>query len=173
MVDRVVQLRRPRRRAFTLFELVLVMLILAVVMAMVAPKLGGIAKGRKTGDTATQVVALAYYARSEAITEGRTYRLNVEPRNGTYWLTRQDGGVFQDPGNGWGTVFQLPEGLRIESDFQSRQDGMYVEFKPTGRCEPGYVRLSDEDGRSAEIACESPTELYRILAPGEQTSRRQ
>lgn len=163
---------QPRRAGFTLFELVLVMLVLAVVMAMVAPKLSGVATGRRTGDTATQVVSLAYYARNAAVTEGRTYRLNLNPRDGTYWLTCQAGGVFQDPGNGWGLIFQLPEGLRIDSDFQQRQDGMYVEFRSTGRTEPGYVRVSDEDGRMVEIVCESPTELYRILAPGEATSRR-
>src|SRR5438067_9157424 len=55
---------RSQPRGFTLFELVLVMLVLAVIMAMVAPKLAGTARGRRTGDAATQITALAYYARS-------------------------------------------------------------------------------------------------------------
>ena len=167
------RLTRIKPRGFTLLELVLVMMILAVVMAMVAPKLSGTANGRRTGDSATQITALAYYARSTAITEGRSYRLNIQPAEGTYWLTAQDGATFADPVNGWGNINRLPDGVGIvDTDFQQRPDGMYVEFKPNGRCEPGYIRLMDDRNQSAEIACESSTELYRILAPGEASTRR-
>ncbi len=150
------------------------MMVLAVVMAMVAPQLSNTARGRRTGDTATQLVSLAYYARSQAITEGRSYRLNIQPSDGSYWITMQDGPNFVDPANGWGTINRLPDGVRIAAcDFPQHQDGVYVEFKPSGRCDPGYIRIIDDNNQAAEIVCESSTELYHILAPGEQTSRRQ
>ena len=161
------------RRAFTLFELVLVMLVLSVVMALVAPKLAGTASGRRTGDSATQIVSLAYYARNMAVTDGRTYRLNLMPNDGAFWITVQDGPNFVDPANGWGSVNHVADGVRIaETDFPQHQDGIYVEFRPSGRVDPGYVRLVDDENRSTEIACESATELYRILAKGEPSARR-
>jgi prepilin-type N-terminal cleavage/methylation domain-containing protein len=165
---------RSQPRGFTLFELVLVMLVLAVVMAMVAPKLAGTARGRRTGDAATQIAALAYYARSQAVTEGRTYRLNIQPGDGSYWITMQDGPSFVDPANGWGNLNHLPEGVRIAAcDFPQHQDGIYAEFRPSGRVDPGYIRIVDDDNQVAEIACESATELYRILGRNEPSSRRQ
>jgi prepilin-type N-terminal cleavage/methylation domain-containing protein len=161
-------------RGFTLFELVLVMMVLAVIMAMVAPKLAGTARGRRTSDAATQITSLAFYARSQAVTEGRTYRLNIDPSQGTYWLTMQEGPNFVDPSNGWGIINHLPDGVRYAAcDFPQRQDGLYSEFKPSGRIDPGYIRIVDEDNQVAEIACESATEIYRILRPGEPSSRRQ
>ncbi len=162
--------RQPR--GFTLLELVLVMLILTVLMAMVAPTLSGAAKGRRTGDAATQLVAIAYYARSMAVTEGRTYRLNLDSTNNVYWLTVQDAGAFVDPVNGWGAPNRLPDGVRMQTDAPQQQDGTYLVFRSTGRVDPCYIRLTDEQNNISEIACESATELFRILRPDEPSSRR-
>ena len=75
--------------AFTLLELILVMVIVCVMMAMAATSLRGFWAGRRTDDAASQLLAVTHWARSQAATDGRLYRLNIEPRAGTYWLTVQ------------------------------------------------------------------------------------
>ena len=62
----------------TLLELVLVMVIICTILAMAAPSLRGFFTSRETSDAAAQIVALTHLARSQAITEGRVYRLNLD-----------------------------------------------------------------------------------------------
>src|SRR4051812_29637970 len=78
-----------RRRAFSLLELILVMLILAIIVAMIVPEMSNFGRNRRAGDCAGQIVAVAHWARTRAIADGVPYRLNVDPQQGTYWLTMQ------------------------------------------------------------------------------------
>ena len=150
---------RPRHRAFTLIELVLVMLVIAVVVAIVAPSFHGANRGRRTGDTASQIVSLALYARSQAITQGKTYRLNLDPDAGRYELSVRDYDMFETLNN-WS--YRTPDGVRIACDVQSQQDGLYIEFRPTGRTDPATIRVTDDDGMVVEVVCESATELFHV-----------
>src|SRR5947207_6133930 len=67
------------RRGFTLLELVVVMLILTVMLAMVAPSLSGFGRGRQAEQAAANILALSRWAREQAISDGRVYRLNFSP----------------------------------------------------------------------------------------------
>src|SRR4051812_22221874 len=106
--------------AFTLLELVLVMLLMTIIMAIAAPSLSNFAKGRKSADAAQQVVSLARYARGQSIAEGVVYRLHVDPGSGAYWLTVQNGGIFEPPSSGFGQRFQLPDGCHMDTDIMPR-----------------------------------------------------
>ena len=150
---------RSHHHAFTLVELVLVMLVIAVVAAMVVPSLNNTARGRRMGDTASQIVALARLARTQAVTEGKTYRLNIDPNGGSYWLSVRDSDVFQILGN-WS--YSVPDGLRVECNLQPQQDGLYVEFKQTGRSDPATIFVRDDNGSSLQVVSESATELFHV-----------
>ncbi len=67
-----------RRSGYTLFELVLVMAVLLIAAGMAAPSLRNFARGRDAGDAAEQFVAVARWARTQAIAQGAVYRLNVD-----------------------------------------------------------------------------------------------
>lgn len=156
-------------------ELLLVMAILTIMVAIAAPRLAGFAIGRKTQYAAVQIVAMAKYARTEAVNEGRTYRLNFDTSSSppAIWLTMQQvGQQFVPPPNSWGNRVQLDEGLTLRTDLTAQPpNGTYVEFHPDGRTGDGpvHVWLSDRDGRVVEMACLSPTELFRVLEPSEMT----
>src|SRR5688500_960730 len=102
--------RRSRRAAggFSLLELVLVLVVLATIMALTVPQLRGFLTASGSRDTATQVVALARYARAKAAAEAVTYRLSFDDTAGEYWLSADAGdgsGEFADLGNDFGQVF--------------------------------------------------------------------
>lgn len=102
------------RSGFTLIELILVMVILAVVSGAMVPSLTSFRIGRANVNTADQLVALANYARNQAISEGRPYRLNVDPAGGQYWLTAAgDAGVYQPAANDYGDKFDVSTGARL------------------------------------------------------------
>lgn len=145
------------------------MVILAIVAALIVPSLRAFGVGRNNSNTATLIVGLAHYARTQAVTEGRTYRLNFDPAGNAVWLTLEDGGVFQSPSSDYGQRFNLPEGEQLRTDAAAHPDGQYVEFHATGRTDPAHVWLTDKLGDKIEVACASATELYRILPAAEMT----
>ncbi|HEY8666264.1 MAG TPA: GspH/FimT family pseudopilin [Tepidisphaeraceae bacterium] len=162
--------RRPNNFAgFTLLELVLVLAILTIVVALVAPSFRGFTAGRRADDTATLIVSLANYARTQAVTEGRTYRLNFDPAARAMWLTADDEGTFVAPSNDFGRRCIASEGVQMEADVPRHDDGQYVEFHPTGRTDAAHILLTNSLGDSIDVACSSATELFRILPPGEAT----
>ena len=87
---------RPHKlRGFTLLELVLVLVVLAIMAGIAAPTLRGFARGRNVPDAAAQLVTLTRWAHAQAIAEGRVYLLNLDPAGGKYWLTVEEGNVAQ------------------------------------------------------------------------------
>lgn len=179
--------RQIQKAGFTLLELILVMMIAAIVLAMAAPSLHLFANARPLANTAGQFVALTDYARSQAISEGRTYRLNLDPDKGLFWLTTQEGGVFQPLEREFGRVFSFPEGTKADwitptdvstgatvpglqlpgqteaQDASGTTARAYIVFYPDGRTETSELRLTDRRGNTLNIICLSPTERFRVI----------
>ena len=150
---------------------------------------------RRAGDCASQIVAVTRWARARAIADGISYRLNVDPQQGRYWLTMQDpaGVDFGPVGEEFGRVFVAPEGITLAwavppqqqqqastgllSNQASQQPaaqsvGPYVEFRPDGRTDPAVLRLTDTGTNAVvEVACPSATEMFRVTTgarPGQR-----
>lgn len=154
-----------RRCGFTLLELVLVMMLLCIAAAIAVPSLRGFREGQRMRGASAQVVSLAQWARAQAVTRAVPYRLNVDAATGTYWLTAERAGVFEMLGEDLGRVFELPDGITIESYGAPVADSPFpcVEFLPTGRTvAAARVRLTDANGAITEIACLSPAEPFQV-----------
>jgi prepilin-type N-terminal cleavage/methylation domain-containing protein len=161
-----------QRRGMTLLELILVMLILSTVLALAAPSLRGFFASRKIYDAAAHILALTQFARSQAISEGITYRLNFDTRDCTYWLSAQKAGVFESLETEVGQVYTLPKDLKLELvDLEQKDRDVFLAFTPHGTMTAGLVRLTDQSGRIVEVSCPSVTESFSIEEP-RQASRR-
>jgi prepilin-type N-terminal cleavage/methylation domain-containing protein len=177
-------------RGFTLIELIMVMVILAIAVGAVAPTLRTFTEGRKTKDAASQIVGLAAYARTQSISEGRIYRMYFDATDRQYWLAADNGGSFGPPTGDFGQKFATPANSRMQVDVtqavtplaeqdnltqgmgsnQPKQDiNPYVQFLPSGRTDPVKIILTDSLGTVIEIACQTPTEGFRIVPPAEMT----
>ena len=155
--------RPSRYQGFTLIELILVMVILCTVLGMAGPSLRGFFSQRQLEDAAASIMALAQLAKSQAVCEGRTYRLNLDTQDRTYWLTVQDQGAFRDLLTDWGRVFVLPPevGLKVwDLDMDGRI--YYAEFSSLGRTTPGTIQLISPRGDVLSMACRSATESFAI-----------
>jgi prepilin-type N-terminal cleavage/methylation domain-containing protein len=158
---------RRVRRAFTLLELILVMLILSVLFAMVAPSLSGFGAGREAEYAGAQLMTLSHWAREQAIAEGRVYRLNFDATKQGYWLTRRVGGTYQRFQDEFGDDFPLPEGVEMAWTAPQEAGAYVIDFDPTGRATPVRIQVRARTGQVTIIGNRTATEMLRVLTPQE------
>jgi type II secretion system protein H len=150
---------------FTLLELILVMVIISTVLAMAAPSLRGFFSSRKIHDAAANIISMIRFARTQAITEGHTYRLNFDNDKGVYWLTSNAEGAFAVLNSEFGREFLLPDDttVKIEKDDDKKGTEEYIDFFPQGMAETGTITLTDRRDDVIKITSPSPAETYRIV----------
>src|SRR5438046_5780915 len=103
--------RKHIRRGFTLMELVLVLVIITIAMAMAAPSLRNFWKGNRVKDAGEQLAYITRLARTQAISDGAVYRLNIDSNGAGYALyVQQAQGFVLIPSNN----FLLPEEAHVE-----------------------------------------------------------
>ncbi len=127
---------RPRHSAFTLLELILVMVIVCIVLAMAAPALNNWNRASHQRDAADQILALTRYARTQAIADATAYRFNLDTQTNQYWLTRLNGQQFVALGNSFGQKFTAPDNSHLDLMSAQGQAIDHVDFFSTGRTQP-------------------------------------
>jgi prepilin-type N-terminal cleavage/methylation domain-containing protein len=156
----------PQNRAFTLIELILVMVVVSVVVSLASPRLRGFFVSRQTADAASMVLSLTKWARSEAISQGRPVRLNIDSAGGECWLTVQETGLFVAPKSEIGRRFAAPEGAAISIvPDASGEIPAYVEFRPSGRSDTATIEIRGASGQTFQVVSDSATEPYRVITP--------
>jgi len=163
------QHRNAGTRGFTLLELVLVLLILCIAAAASAPSLVGWGRASAVRDAGDQFLAVARWARTQALADSTVYRLNVDSKNGTYWVSVQDGMNYVAPGNEFGRIYSVPEGFSIAMTTigqDQQQQLTAVDFLPTGRSQPARVRIGRSDQDCVNIECPTPAEGFRVADTG-------
>ena len=142
------------------------MLILTVMLAMVAPSLSGFGRGRQAEQAAANVLSLARWARDQAVMEGRVYRLNFNPAEGTYWVTADaGGGTFETLAVEFGRVFMLPDDVTATFEAPTESGFAYAQFLPSGRSLPVRIHILTSDGHEITLASLSATEPLKVLTP--------
>lgn len=152
------------RRAFTLIELILILAILAICAALIAPKLSGSTRARGLSNTATDFVSMTRWCRVQAISDGLHYRLNLDATEGRWWVTKDDGSGqnFQQVEVRMGEEYKLPDGVSMEPAIPAVDGEVYIDFGPGGRMDVGsVVFLYDEN--KIEIKCVSPLGGYHFV----------
>jgi prepilin-type N-terminal cleavage/methylation domain-containing protein len=142
-------------RGFTLIELAVVLLILAVLLSFVTPRLFALGQARREA-AARRLATLLGYLHDEASLRGRTYRLTLDFDDARYEVRAmtesKEPGTADDFVEEWGPLARdeiLPEGVRIAA----------VET-PTLLASSGTVDLffhpeSDEPGAKITLADEA------------------
>jgi type II secretion system protein H len=186
-----------RSRGFTLIEILLVCMILAVLAALVGPRFGGRLTRSRLDSTARSIVALGRGAREHASADGRAYFLVLDPDKRTAYLERQrdplakadpnapdgDTDVSTDFGT-WSRVVNFDEGVSLIYENVAGADVkplalIRIAFEPNGTVTTWQAQqqlwvtndasmdLDDGIGDQLRIVVEHSSGLIRILAPEE------
>jgi len=109
-------------RGFTLIELLVVLTILVLLAGLAAPAFTRQYHEAKLRAAARDLVALMRYARSQAVVEGTTYRLNIDRDASRLWVTyyepdeneRQEQPRFVEDDSVLGASRKLPEEVTLQ-----------------------------------------------------------
>jgi type II secretion system protein H len=154
--------RRRAQFGFTLLELILVMAILAIVLALAAPKLQGWREGGKLRNSADDFVTSTKYARSQAAASGYVCVVAIDRQSGTYVVKQQSGQNFNNVDGEFGQPMSILEGGQIDAIDSGKSAIDQIMFYPTGRVQPASVRITAKDGESVTITCTTPAEDFAI-----------
>jgi type II secretion system protein H len=141
------------QRAFTLIELVLVMALLIITTALVAPSLAGFFRGRALDSEAQQLLSLMHAGQSRAVSEGMPILLWINANQNVYGLEEETPPAGGDPK---AITLQLDDSLRIQvADAGSTPVKMgnlpAIRFLPGGTIDensPQSLRLTDAGGNT-------------------------
>jgi prepilin-type N-terminal cleavage/methylation domain-containing protein len=137
--------RHPRSQeaGVTLLELVIVMAILSLAMALVAPRFGNWSDEWTLRSAAERVAQTVRYARTRALFEQSYYVVEIEP--GTR-LVR----VF-NPASGFSRGFTLPRGVKVDDGEDPSPPVVRFLLPPSGVVEERNLWLSNRRGSKFRV----------------------
>ena len=147
--------KNSRAHAFTLMELLLVVVLLGVLAGVVFPRLRGSVRAAGLDEAAQRLAALVRFARAESVRRALKIRLTLDLPRGTCSLSLQnadstgaeDFTEFDDPL--LDAEHALPQGVRFGRIRQNEQlvRSAVIVFNPDGVSEPYSIELADQTHR--------------------------
>ncbi|MEM7625066.1 MAG: prepilin-type N-terminal cleavage/methylation domain-containing protein [Planctomycetota bacterium] len=160
----------PSRQAFTLIELILVLVIIATLVAVASPTLGRLHRKSKLDAAARTIVALHAEARSRALRDGRAYRVVIEPAEHRAWIEGQAAGGFTATADAAGREVVLDKTITLEFDDAPEDNGLYfLVCRPDGMTQPTGIVLTGAGDREVLLYCPSASEGMVVGEVGDDT----
>jgi type II secretion system protein H len=146
------EIRNLKSKAFTLIELMVVIVVLGVMMTLVIPRLGDIGEANLKRST-RHLTGMIRFLRDEAQAKKTVYRLRFDIKDGKYW-PEQFTVVSKDTAE-WKPlqVAMANEGtLAGQTTFKdvqvgSHPDDPYILFTPDGWVEPAFIHLRNSNDK--------------------------
>lgn len=153
--------------AFTLIEVILVLVLIALISAAATPALRGFTQRGNLDDTAAALLTLTQQAHTRAAHESIRHRVVVDAELRVAWLERiGDEGYVQVTATGVEPV-TWSDALTIVSDIQpDAYQRLNIDFDPLGLVTPGSFVL-ERDRHIVALTCDAVTGSYRLVTPTE------
>ena len=167
------QNRTHYRCAFTLVELTLVLLIMVMITTIIGANFSGFRQKQQKIDTAKHMLTLMQIARQQAISQGKTYRLNIDKEDKTFWLTTQDTASteFTKPNINDNKTYVIPKNIEIIWDTpESIVENKYIIFYPDGSTQATCITLTDDNENEISLFNYALTTQFQIGTPNQEAT---
>jgi type IV fimbrial biogenesis protein FimT len=147
---------RMKNRGITLIELVVVMAIIAIGAALIAPNIGAWLPNYRLRSATRDVVSALREAQMKAVSTNIQYQVSFNPGASSYILQ------YQDTGGNWineGASQGFPSGILISG---ITFPGDKANFSPNSTASTGNITLANSRGSSRTITLTSSTGRVRI-----------
>jgi len=168
-------IRRIRRSGFTLYEVIIVLIVLLTVSAIVIPSFSGFLpteKVRRSGDGLLSTIAKAH---DDAVLTSRRIRLVFSKEPPAYRLEYEpdpmnEPATFRPLPGDWGAKTELPEDVTVtvegaEPDEENGEE--YLEFSPDGTATEARIILAHENGGEVVLELDPAGGRARVVEPEE------
>jgi len=158
-----------KNKGFSLIELMIVLILISLSVALVAPTLSRFLRTVELKGTAKKVSGILRYYRSEAVNKGRVYQVlfdsNLrEIRVQSMGSTEEKDEKTEEKISKM--TYLLPEGIRMkEIDIPSPQypsDFPLIEFYPNGGSNGGSILLDSQDRKGYRIEVHFLTGIVKV-----------
>jgi prepilin-type N-terminal cleavage/methylation domain-containing protein len=140
-----------RKRGVTLVELVVVLAIIAIGAAFVAPNIGAWVPNYRLRSASRDITSALRTAQMKAISNNTPYHVSFNPGAGSFILQ------YQDTGGNWindGVAATLPKGVLISG---ISFPGNNAQFSPNSTSSTGSITLTNTKGSTKTITLTTST----------------
>lgn len=156
------------RPAFTLIELILVMVIISILIAVASPALSRLNRGQRIDGLARTLVALHEQARGLAMRDGRSTRLVIDPDEHEVWIELEQPGGYAEVAESWGRRIAIDKTITLSFEGATRDGDTYTfACRANGVVQPGRVELLGASGREVRVETPSASEGF-VIAKADQ-----
>jgi prepilin-type N-terminal cleavage/methylation domain-containing protein len=138
--------KRLNSKGITLIELIVVMVIIAIGAALMAPNIGGWLPNYRLRSATRDIASTMRVAQMKAVSNNIPYRVNLndaEVGAGSYVLQYNSGGWIND-----GAIQTLPSGIIISA---ITIPAKHAEFNPNSTSSTGSLTLQNTKGSQRRI----------------------
>jgi prepilin-type N-terminal cleavage/methylation domain-containing protein len=171
------QSRIGPRAGFTLYEVIIVLIVLLVVSGIVVPSFSGLlpsVRVRRAGDELLSTIAKA---RDDSVLTSRRFRIVFTREPASYRLEYEpdpmnEPATFRAPPGDWGAPVELPPGVTFSSldgavtDPENSDD--VLEFLPDGTAAAMTIVLAHENGDQVVIGVDPADGRARVVEEEEK-----
>jgi type II secretion system protein H len=161
--------RRRAQAGFSLMELAVVVICLAIMTAMVTPIFRTTMIRLRTEQGINEFLTAVQYAQERAVSDGREFRIYIDARANRYWIERfvevdEDNERVFEPFETF-TMRQLPDEVtfrRVSARTDRQTRAQYITCFPSGACDHASITLDRANGRSLTIDTRGRIASFRV-----------
>ncbi len=163
-------IRHSDSRGFSLFEMIVVLIIISLATSLTVPQLAGTLMKMNAKTSAKKVAAALRYARSRAVAEKIPYLsvFDLETNRVAVMDYRQWTEILESGENFFAAesgakMYDLPDGVRFERKSRDREMSFQIAFYPTGGCSGGKIVIADEQDRKYTVYADFITGAVELI----------